>query len=274
MKLIQISDPHFGTEQRPVVEALLELVAEAAPDLVVMSGDITQRARRDEFDRARAFTERLATPRVMVMAGNHDIPLYNLAARIFTPYAGFRRVFGDELEPSFESDDALVITVRTTRRYRHIDGEVSRAQVEAVAARLRGARESQLRIVVTHQPVCVIRQEDEVDLLHGRKAAIAGWSEAGADIIMGGHIHLPYVCALHESNVRLPRRIWAVQAGTATSRRIRYEAGNSVNMVHYDRQGLCTVERWDFLPPENRFRRAAVHELHLDPRRMYKSIHE
>ena len=130
-----------------------------------------------------------------------------------------------------------------------------------------------MRIVVTHQPVCVIREEDEVDLLHGRKAAIAGWSEAGADIIMGGHIHLPYVCPLHENNVHLPRRIWAVQAGTATSWRIRYEVGNSVNMVHYDRQGVCTVERWDFLPPETRVKRAAVHELHLDPRRIYKSIH-
>ncbi|MEN3950788.1 metallophosphoesterase [Iodidimonas sp. SYSU 1G8] len=274
MKLIQISDTHFGTEQPPVVEALLELVTEAAPDLVVMSGDITQRARRDEFDRARAFVDRLPVQRVMVIPGNHDIPLYNLPARLFAPYGGFSRVFGEELEPSHDTDDALIITVRTTRRYRHVDGEVSRAQIEAVAARLRKARDSQLRIVVTHQPVCVQRPQDEVDLLHGHKAAIAGWSAAGADIIMGGHIHLPYVCPLHETNVRLPRKIWAVQAGTATSWRVRNEVGNSINIVHYDSGGVCSVERWDFRPAESRFRQAVRHELHLDESRIYKSIHE
>lgn len=263
MKVIQISDPHFGTVRAPVAEALLRLVEAEAPDLAILSGDITQRARNDEFDAARAFLDRLHVQARLVIPGNHDIPLYNLPARLFAPYAGFQRVFGDDLEPAFENDALLVLTVKTTRRYRHIDGEVSHEQIERVAARLRAATPSQLRIVVTHQPVCVNRREDEKDLLHGHQRAIGAWAAAGADIIMGGHIHLPYVLPLHDAYPGLPRPVWAVQAGTALSWRIRDEADNSVNLIRYDEPGRCAVERWDYDPDGQRFEPAALHELSL-----------
>ncbi len=264
MKIIQISDPHFGTVRAPVAEALLRLVEDQAPDLAILSGDITQRARTREFDQARAFVDRLHVPAWLVIPGNHDVPLYNLPARLFAPYAGFQRVFGDDLEPAFENDALLVLTVKTTRRYRHIDGEISSKQIERVATRLRAAAPRQLRIVVTHQPVCVIRKQDEKDLLRGHDRAVRDWAAAGADIIMGGHIHLPYISALHEARPGLPRPVWAVQAGTALSWRIRHEADNSVNLVRYDQPGRCAVERWDYQPDEKRFAAAAVEELVLD----------
>lgn len=263
MKIIQISDPHFGTVRPPVAEALLRLVEDEAPDLAILSGDITQRARTREFEEARAFVDRLHVPAWLVIPGNHDVPLYNLPSRLFAPYAGFRRVFGDDLEPAFENDALLVLTVKTTRRYRHIDGEISSEQIERVATRLHAATPRQLRIVVTHQPVCVIREQDEKDLLHGHEPAVRAWAAAGADIIMGGHIHLPYVRALHEARPGLARPIWAVQAGTALSWRIRDEADNSVNLIRYDQPGRCAVERWDYQPGEKRFAPAAVEELVL-----------
>ena len=122
--LLQISDTHFGTEQAPVVEALVRLAHEQAPDLVVLSGDITQRARRKQFRAARAFVDRLGVAMTLAIPGNHDIPLFNVAARLFDSYANYSREFGTDLEPVFESDQLLVIALNTTRFYRHTDGEI------------------------------------------------------------------------------------------------------------------------------------------------------
>jgi 3',5'-cyclic AMP phosphodiesterase CpdA len=260
--LVQISDPHFGTEQPEVVDALRRFVHAQSPQLAIVSGDITQRARRRQFRLARAFIDSLDVPGLLVIPGNHDIPLFNVAARLLRPYANHMREFG-ELEPVFASDDVLAIAVNTTRNYRHTDGEISAAQVEQVALRLGQAHAQQLRIVVTHQPVCVIRDQDRPDLVRGHAYAIHRWAEAGADLILGGHIHLPYLCALTSQYDNLARPIWALQAGAAVSCRIRHEAGNSVNLIRYEANALrrCQVERWDYLPAQHAFECMETHML-------------
>ena len=262
-RLIQISDPHFGTEQPAVVEALRRFVRAEAPELVILSGDITQRARRGQFAAARAFIDSLQVPALLAIPGNHDIPLFNAAARLLRPYANYARAFGRDLAPVFAGDEVLVLGVNTTRNYRHTDGAISASQRAKVAARLEQATAQQLRIVVTHQPVCVIRAQDEPDIVRGHAAAIRCWAEAGADLILGGHIHLPYLCALTSQYDDLARPIWAVQAGTAVSRRIRHEAGNSVNLIRYEANATrrCIVERWDYLPAQGAFERMETHTL-------------
>jgi len=265
--LIQISDPHFGTERPRVVEALVRLVRRETPELVVLSGDITQRARRGQFRAAREFVDRLGAPALLAIPGNHDLPLFNAASRLFKPYANFRREFGHELEPVYESDRLLAIALNTTRRWRHVNGEVSKAQVERVAARLARAAPGQLRVVIVHQPVCVTQPEDEANRLRGHARAVRRWAEAGADLVMGGHIHLPYVLALHEAYRGLPRQAWAVQAGTAVSRRLRNGIDNSINLVRSGdaTQGrACTVERWDYRADSGEFSAVAVDRLSFD----------
>lgn len=263
--IIQISDTHFGTEQMPVLHSLKSLIREQLPQLLVLSGDITQRARRHQFAAARAFIDSLAPTPLIALPGNHDIPLFNVAARMFAPYAGYRAAFGDDLEPEFESAELLALTVNTTRPYRHADGEVSMRQIERIAQRLAGARPGQLRLVVTHQPICVTRPEDRKNLLHGHRAAMRRWAEAGADLVLGGHIHLPYVCALHEGGHGLRRSLWAVQAGTALSSRVRHGAPNSINLIRYEAsESTCIVERWDFDSAAKRFVPVARHWLELD----------
>lgn len=262
--VLQISDTHFGTEQPPVVEALVRFGRELAPALVVLSGDITQRARRDQFRAARLFVDRLGA-RVLAIPGNHDIPLFNLVGRMVAPYANHCRDFGTDLEPVFESAQLLVIAVNTTRAYRHKDGEVSTGQIARVARRLERARPSQLRVVVTHQPVAVTRAQEEKNLLHGRTVAIRSWAQAGADLILGGHIHLPYILPLHEQCADLGRKLWAVQAGTAVSWRVRHEAGNSVNVLRYTgvqaHHRCVTVERWDYSESQQSFLCVAINQL-------------
>ena len=258
--LLQISDPHFGTEQPAVVDALARLARQQRPDLLVLSGDITQRARPAQFAAARAFTDRLGAL-VLAVPGNHDIPLFDLWARLRRPYARHIAAFGDDLEPVHSSSDLMVVCVNTTRAWRHKNGEISGYQVDRVARLMAGAGAAQLRVVVVHQPVAVTRQEDEPNLLRGHAAAKQRWAAAGADLVMGGHIHLPYVMALHG----LARPMWAVQAGTAVSSRVRDGVPNSVNLLRWGgadaASGSCFIERWDFSAAAQVFVCAEVSEV-------------
>jgi len=271
--LLQISDTHFGTEQPQVVEALVALADQQQPDVVVLSGDITQRARPEQFRAAKAFLNRLGSPGsgtpVLAIPGNHDIALFDLWARLTRPYARYATVFGADLEPAHSSQDLLVVCVNTTRAWRHKNGDVSTAQIVRVAKRLAAASPRQLRVVVVHQPAAVTQARDRPNLLRGHRAAMHAWSAAGADLVMGGHIHLPYTLALHG----LARRLWVVQAGTAVSSRTRPGAPNSVNILRWGvasralrdpaqngsaMADRCLIERWDFARHDRVFVRTAV----------------
>jgi 3',5'-cyclic AMP phosphodiesterase CpdA len=262
--LVQISDTHFGTERPLVVEALIALTDQLCPDVIVLSGDITQRARTEQFEAAHRFISRLRTQRMLAIPGNHDIPLFDVLARAFRPYANYAACFGKDLEPGFESDAFHIQCLNTTRPHRHKDGEVSAGQINRVSGRLQMAKPDQLRIVVTHQPVHVIREKDERNLLHGHQAAVRAWSRAGADIVMGGHIHLPYVRPLSDRLKDLPRAIWSVQAGTAVSHRVRGDIPNSLNVIRYSRRSEgCVVERRDYNASSQRFETVEEHHLAL-----------
>ena len=278
MRLLQVSDPHFGTERPEVVEGLLRLAHELVPDVVLFSGDITQRASKAQFIAARAFARALLhrtpmepRPSLVAIPGNHDLPLFNPFARLLWPYAGFQAAFGDMLETQWQSPALQLTALNTTRRWRHKDGEVSREQVERVALRLRQATPQQLRVVVAHHPFAVPRDSEKRNLVHGHDRALRRWAEAGADLVLGGHIHLPAVMPLHERLPGLPRRMWVVQAGTAVSSRVRHDAGNSVNVVRLadadpadiavPGRRRCRIERWDWQPDSAVFEPADVHEL-------------
>lgn len=249
MRLLQVSDPHFGTEQAPVADALAQLAHELAPDVLVLSGDITQRGRSAQFASARAYVETLGVSSRVAVPGNHDIPLFNPLLRVFRPYANYRRAFGPELEPSLAREDLILLTVNTTRAHRHKHGVVSATQIARVSRELERATAAQLRIVVVHQPMHVPRVRDEENLLRNADAAAHAWSAAGADLVLGGHIHLPYVLPMSERYAGLPRELWCVQAGTALSSRVRWEAPNSVNVIDYptaSHGSACVVTRYDY----------------------------
>lgn len=266
--LLHWSDPHFGTEVPAVRAALLQLAHDLKPDVAVLSGDITQRARPSQFAAARAFCDELGVPRLLALPGNHDIPLVDVFARAFNPYGRYRRAFGDDLEPEHESDDLLVVCVNTTRPGNHKDGEVSREQVERVCRRLANVRRGQLRLVVTHQPACVMREEDEKDRLHGGHAAVQAWSKAGADLVLGGHIHLPYLTDVCARVKGTGRAMFCLQAGTALSDRVRHGTSNSVNVISWTAPAdgqprACEVRRWDYDVADSRFECTHEHVLQL-----------
>lgn len=263
--VLQVSDTHFGTERPVAVAALQQLSAALKPDLLLVTGDITQRARPAQFAAARACFDALGIPARLVIPGNHDIPLFDLYSRAFHPYRRFSREFGTALEGVYDSPDVLVITVNTTRRHRHKHGEVSPAQIERVAQRLAAASPGQVRLVAVHQPVAVPTEADINNLLRGHDQAVKRWAQAGADAVLGGHIHLPYVLPLEGLWPGQVRPLWAVQAGTALSHRLRGGLSNSVNVIRTGPGRSAVVERWDLDDAAGVFRRVAATPLSATP---------
>lgn len=265
-RLLHISDTHFGTEQPLVMQAFETHVKDHGADLVVFSGDITQRARRDQFASAQAFIKRIkdyGVPQVLTIPGNHDIPIYNLIARLFSPYGNYHRYIDRNLAPIFENDDALIIGLNTTHPIRRKDGKVTARQIEEVAERLRQCDPQKLRIVAAHQPFGAIVASDRRNLQIGARAALERWAAAGLDLVMGGHIHLPYVLALTTQYTGLSKEIWGVQAGTTLSSRLRGTFPNSFNRVHLNRRTKqVIIERWEYVVTRTAFERSA--EFHCD----------
>jgi 3',5'-cyclic AMP phosphodiesterase CpdA len=263
--ILHISDPHFGTEQNAVVEALLRHVREQPADLLVLSGDITQRAKLCQFMAAKRFVEQVQALGVadsLIIPGNHDLPLYNLATRFLFPYRNYSRAFGTDLEPVFENDEVLMIGLNTTHPRRRKDGAVTAAQLAAVVERLLRCDPGKVRVVVAHQPFGAMVASDKRNLQHGAEEALARWAEAGLDIVMGGHIHLPYVLPLNQQ-YRLKRDVWIVQAGTALSSRLRGNLPNSFNriIVTRDLRKQARVEQWSYEAQLDRFMLASHFEL-------------
>ncbi|HEU5177225.1 MAG TPA: metallophosphoesterase [Burkholderiales bacterium] len=202
--LAHLSDLHFGRVDPAALEPLRRRVVELAPDLVVISGDLTQRARARQFREARAFLDSLPRPQVVV-PGNHDVPLYNVLARFLRPLAGYRRAIGADAEPSYVDDEIAVLGVNSARSLAFKGGRVNARQLERVEEILRRLPPSVVRIVVTHHPF------EFPERLSGR----------GVDVVMAGHAHAAHAVG---------RAVLVVQAGTATSSRTR-EAPNSFNLL-------------------------------------------
>ncbi len=279
--LLQVSDPHFGTEQPAAVNALVRLAARLQPALVVMSGDITQRATVAQFAAALAFKERLAPVPVLAVPGNHDIPLYALFTRFTRPYSRYEAAFGAATDGEFVDDDWHVVALNTTRAWRHTQGVVSAPQIAYAAARLRAAAPGKLKLVVTHQPIAVTEERDRPNLLRGHADALRAWQAAGADLVLGGHIHLPFVVRLHrpgegsvsgtlsETSARgADRPFWAVQGGTAVSTRVRRGTLNSVTELRVAEGGApgqraCTLRFWDWAAGAREFEARAALTLDL-----------
>ena len=225
----------FGTESAPVV-ALVRLVAAQAPALVVLSGDITQRARRSS-DAARAFVDRLRVPATLVIPATMTSRSTTSRRACSIPTPGTARPSATNSSRVSSPRRCSSSAWKTTRRYLHERGAVSAAQVERVSRRLEqaNARHS----CASLSPPARVRDPAPGSRRGAARPRTRGapWAAAGADLILGGHSHLPFVRALHEHHAGLARRVWVVQAGTAVSSRLRRGAVNSVNVAQPRRPG-------------------------------------
>jgi 3',5'-cyclic AMP phosphodiesterase CpdA len=239
-RIVHLSDLHFGRVDEAVVAALADALAKLAPTLVVVSGDLTQRARRGQFRRARAFLDSLAVPR-LVVPGNHDVPLYDVLSRFLRPLARYRRYIHADPEPFYVDDEIAVAGVNTARSLTIEGGRINREQVDRLRERLCQLDRHLLRIVVTHHPFDV-PPGHEADKIVGRATmAMEALAKCGVDVCLAGHLHVSHVGRAAVRYAVHGGRALLVQAGTATSTRARGEV-NSFNVLDIDGPVL-SIER-------------------------------
>lgn len=215
--IVHLSDLHTGRVDPHVLDALVPAVNGIKPDLIVFSGDLTQRAKRTQFREARAFLDALQAP-LLVIPGNHDVPLWNVARRFVTPLQRYKRFITTDLAPIVEDDEMIVAGVNTARSLTWGEGRINRRQVNAILERLEAAPRGVTRIIVTHHPFDLPPGVDQRRLLGRARMAMAQFAAAGADLFLSGHLHLSHVSHSAERYRIAGHSALIVQAGTVSMR--------------------------------------------------------
>jgi len=250
-RIAHLSDVHFGAHD-PLVVAGAEawLVAER-PDLVVVSGDFTQRARREQYREAGAFLDRLESAGLETLGvpGNHDVPLYDVVQRFTRPLDRYRRYIDDDLCPWFESGRLAVLGINTARSLTFKDGRISHDQMALIRERFADVPEDRTRILVTHHPLFAMpigesAAPTEAVGRHGE--ALRAIADAGVHILLAGHFHRSFTQSARKM-VRNAGPALVIQAGTATSTRLRFGERQSFNLIRADRNDAIDVQviAWD-----------------------------
>ena len=245
-RIVHLSDLHFGAHDERLVEAVDWAVDRLKPDLVVISGDFTQRAKTEQFREACKFLEGLRErgQEVLGVPGNHDVPLYDVLRRFLSPLARYRRFIDETLCPFIELPGVAVLGINTARSLTFKDGRVNRDQVDFIRETFARTSSDKMRIIVTHHPLFALQVGGEVERAIGRQElALDAVDESGVDMVLAGHAH-------HASSqdagdlVTRAGGVLVIQAGTATSTRVREQeqSFNSIDVA--DRSATITVHAW------------------------------
>lgn len=248
-RIVQLSDLHFGRHDPAVVEATIAAVVDETPDLVVVSGDFTQRARRAEFRAAAAFLARFAEAGVKTLSvpGNHDVPLWNVFRRFLDPVGRYRKYIDDDLCPFAGDAEMAVLGINTARSLTIKDGRVNEEQMARMQQAFADAEPGATKVLVTHHPLVDLPWGTGGEVLEaaGRSSATLDTAmRSGVQLLLAGHHHRPFSGAAAGFRAA-DDRLLVIQAGTATSTRTR-EHANSFNRIDIDGDVLTiAVREWD-----------------------------
>jgi 3',5'-cyclic AMP phosphodiesterase CpdA len=247
-RIVHLSDLHFGAHDPRLVQAVEQEVDAAKADLVVISGDFTQRARTEQFQEACQFLERLrdAGHEVLAVPGNHDVPLYDVLRRFLSPLTRYKRYVDDMLCPFHQLPGAAVLGINTARSLTIKDGRINREQVDFIEESFSKVPAGTAKVLVTHHPLFALPVDDSGVLgeaIGRQELALDAVNRLGIDVLLAGHNHR---ASSHHASDLVTRAGGAlvVQAGTATSVRLREEE-QSFNILDVDAQTVSiSLMRW------------------------------
>ena len=266
--LVHLSDLHFGRLDPLLLMPLVECVHALSPDVVVVSGDLTQRARTTEFLQAKEFLARLPGPRIVV-PGNHDVPLHNLVHRLLRPLEKFRRYIEPSLSPSFIDPEIAVLGVNTARSLVVKNGRINEVQLRSLREAFGVLPEEVVKVVVTHHPFDVPSHIGASQRVGRAGIAMAEFAQCGVDVLLAGHLHTSRAGDTGARYALSGYGALVLNAGTATSTRGRGEA-NAFNLVRLEKNRVG-VKRFEWLHESQRFS-PADHQLFVREHKGWKLI--
>jgi 3',5'-cyclic AMP phosphodiesterase CpdA len=243
----QISDLHFGAHEPAVVAHLHAALTAIRPDLVVVSGDLTQRARKEQFAEAALFFERLEADglRLLVVPGNHDVPMHKPIQRLFWPLRRYTRFIARERSAWYADPELAVLGLASAHGLTVKDGRLTHLQIRSIGEQFANAPESAERVLVTHHPLVPLPGEEEGDIepaLRGARRALKAVKAAGVHLVLAGHHHA-HTVGIAGPTLSIDPSVMVVQAGIATSWR-RRRTPNSFNLIRLEPPGAVQIEEW------------------------------
>ena len=260
--IVHLSDLHFGRVEEATLDPLLESVRRIEPDLLAVSGDLTQRARATQFKAAQAFLGLLPKPQIVV-PGNHDIPARNLFSRFLQPLDNYRAYITDDLLPFYADKEIAVVGVNTARALVIKGGRINREQMAWVREKFARLDDRMTKVVVTHHPFDLPSGYDEDDLVGRARSAMEEFADVGVDVFLAGHLHVSHTGETAARYRIKGHSALVVQAGTATSTRARGEA-NSFNVLRAEHPHI-SIERHVWQPQTLSFTPAGAERFRHTP---------
>jgi len=227
IKIAHLSDLHFGTEIPHLVTGVIQDLQVLQPDIIVVSGDLTQRARKSQFKKARQFLATISNAPVICVPGNHDIPLYNIVMRLISPYSNYKKFINSQLCIHHQQDQLAILGINSVTPYKPMGGYITEKQLRLVTDYFANIPIETFKIIVMHHNLIKSQRHQ---IINDSEKIIEIFSKANVNLVLSGHIHYPWFEQLKRGYIS--HNMYVITAGTAISNRT--EAPNSYNVIEID----------------------------------------